>query len=93
MRMLLIHCFRVSADGNCLYNNVSIHLVGNENLNLVLRLLTSIELCEHCEHYQQVIQGIVNSTIFSNNLTATKQIFHFEYIDELNIIECLVNPI
>ena len=43
--------FRTTDDGNCLYNAVSISLIGNEKLSKVLRLLTSNELFENASYY------------------------------------------
>ena len=41
----------VIGDGNCLYNAVSVLLVGNERLSLALRLLAAAELCLHAHIY------------------------------------------
>lgn len=35
---------KVSGDGNCLFNAISVCMVGNESLAIVLRLLTAAEL-------------------------------------------------
>jgi hypothetical protein len=35
---------KVSGDGNCLYNSISVILIGNQRLSASLRLLTAIEL-------------------------------------------------
>lgn len=86
-------CHRVSADGNCLYNAVSIGLVGNEDLSLILRLLTSIELFEHYKHYQMSVQKTIINHSFSNDLSAIKQLFHFESVENLTDINELVKSI
>ena len=43
--------FESTGDGNCLFNSVSILLLGDESLNGVLRLLTVSELFAHSEFY------------------------------------------
>lgn len=43
--------FKSSGDGNCLYHSASLILVGNEDLHLLLRLLTAIELFLHASYY------------------------------------------
>ena len=42
---------KTSGDGNCLYRSASLILVGNEDLHLLLRLLTGIELFLHASYY------------------------------------------
>ena len=42
---------KTSGDGNCLYHSASLILVGNEDLHLLLRLLTVIELFLHASYY------------------------------------------
>jgi len=42
---------KTSGDGNCLYRSASLILVGNEDLHLLLRLLTAIELFLHASYY------------------------------------------
>ena len=42
---------KVTGDGNCLFNCASINLVGNEDLSVVLRLLTAVELYLHADFY------------------------------------------
>jgi hypothetical protein len=44
-------CGISTGDGSCLYNSVCILFIGNENLALLLRLLTVLELLEHAEYY------------------------------------------
>ena len=41
---------KTSGDGNCLYRSASLILVGNEDLHLLLRLLTAIELFLHASY-------------------------------------------
>ena len=55
--------FRVKADGNCLYNACALGLIGNEDksLTLLLRLLTSMELFVHAEHYLEYFNQIFTS--------------------------------
>ena len=43
----------VSADGNCLYNAVSISLVGDLSVAALLRMLTASELFAHSEFYSK----------------------------------------
>ncbi|KAJ7391232.1 hypothetical protein OS493_019363 [Desmophyllum pertusum] len=42
---------KVTGDGNCLFNSASINLVGNEDLSVILRLLTAAELYLHANFY------------------------------------------
>lgn len=49
---------RVTADGNCLYNAVSLSIHGDETLHLVLRLLTSIELFVNFNKYVKRLEQI-----------------------------------
>lgn len=42
---------KVTGDGNCLFNAVSVHLVGNQRLSLALRVLTAVELYLHADFY------------------------------------------
>ena len=42
---------KTSGDGNCLYRSASLILVGNEDLHLLSRLLTAIELFLHGSYY------------------------------------------
>lgn len=42
---------KVTGNGNCLFNSASINLVGNEDLSVVLRLLTAAELYLHADFY------------------------------------------
>ena len=44
---------RTTANGNCLYNSMSIALTGDESLAASLRLLTVAELFAHSEYYAQ----------------------------------------
>ena len=46
-----IDAIKTSGDGNCLYHSASLILVGNEDLHLLLRLLTAIELFLHASYY------------------------------------------
>ena len=43
---------KTSGDGNCLYRSASRILVGNEDLHLLLRLFTAIELFLHASYYE-----------------------------------------
>ena len=43
--------FRVSGDGNCLYNAASVAIFGSENLSSLFRALTSAELFIHKDYY------------------------------------------
>ena len=69
--MLMIF-FSVSANGNCLFNAVSIALIGNESLAMDLRVLTAIELHENAtyysnySHFNEVANVLQSSS--SNNL-------------------------
>ncbi len=40
-----------TGDGNCLYNSISILLLGNESLSSILRLLTAAEMIGHADFY------------------------------------------
>ena len=40
-----------SGDGNCLYRSASLMLFGHEDVRLLLRLLTAIELFLHASYY------------------------------------------
>ena len=40
-----------TSNGNCLYNSASIILNGNEDLSLILRLLTAVELYKNAPFY------------------------------------------
>lgn len=42
---------KITANGNCLFNSVSVLLVGNEDLAFTLRLLTAAELYLHRDFY------------------------------------------
>ena len=42
---------RVTGNGNCLFNAASINLIGNEDLSVALRLLTTAELFIHADFY------------------------------------------
>ena len=42
---------KTSGDGNCLYNSASVLIQGDESTNLVLRLLTAVELYLNPEYY------------------------------------------
>jgi len=42
---------KTSGDGNCLYNSASVLIQGDESANLVLRLLTAVELYLNPEYY------------------------------------------
>ena len=42
---------KATSNGNCLYNSASIILNGNEDLSLLLRLLTTVELYENAPFY------------------------------------------
>ena len=42
---------KATSNGNCLYNSASIILNGNENLSLLLRLLTAVELYKNAPFY------------------------------------------
>ena len=42
---------KVTGDGNCLFNSVSVLLVGSEDLAATLRLLTAAELYLHQDFY------------------------------------------
>ena len=44
-------CGISTGDGSCLYNSICILFVGKENLALLLRLLTVLELLEYAEYY------------------------------------------
>ena len=41
----------VTGNGNCLFNAASINLVGNEDMSVILRLLTAAELYIHADFY------------------------------------------
>lgn len=41
----------VTGDGNCLYNCMSLILCGSEKLNIILRILTFIELFVNGNYY------------------------------------------
>ena len=42
---------RVSGDGNCLFNALSMDITGNKSLSLMLRVLTCIELMTNKHKY------------------------------------------
>ena len=42
---------KATSNGNCLYNSASIILNGNEDLSLILRLLTAVELYKNAPFY------------------------------------------
>jgi len=42
---------KTSGEGNYLYRSASLIIVGNEDLHLLLRLLTAIELFLHASYY------------------------------------------
>ena len=42
---------KATSNGNCLYNSASIILNGNEDLSLLLRLLTAVELYKNAPFY------------------------------------------
>ena len=42
---------KVTGDGNCLFNAVSVILVGNQRLSLALRVLAAVELYLHADFY------------------------------------------
>ena len=47
----LLKLFRVTADGNCLYNSCAVLLTGREKLSEKLRAVVSLELCLNSEYY------------------------------------------
>ena len=47
-------CCQSTANGSCLYNSVSIALIGNESLAVELRMATIAELLCHIEYYLQL---------------------------------------
>ena len=73
------YVFRTNADGDCLYNAVSLAPRGNEQLSHLLRALTSAELYLHSDFYSphprfialfatEKSSGLVD-TYFSHSLT------------------------
>ena len=87
--------FRISGDGNCLYNAVSMHLVGDESLNLILRLLSSVELFSYCDHYKTIIDTLYQNftQTFPNKMTMLNAIFRFsstkDLTEETHIIDLI----
>ena len=79
MKIISIN-FRVTADGNCLYNAVSIYLCGDERLHLVLRLLTTIELYTNWKYHNQELDRIIAG---QNKLGIIRSMFHFFSTDVL----------
>ena len=73
-QLLCISCLstRVGGDGNCLFNAVSILLIGDVTLAYTLRVLTAAELYTQAEwyashsHFDNVSKALINSS--SNNL-------------------------
>ncbi len=51
MHFNIIIIFRVTGDGNCLFNSCSISLIGDESLSIYLRCLTSIEMFKFSSYY------------------------------------------
>lgn len=49
-------CLRTSADGNCLFNSVSILLCGDERLAAELRTRTAVELSAYSEEYEDLLE-------------------------------------
>ena len=47
---------KTTGDGNCLYNMISISIIGNESLNQILRALTFFTLCILKESFIQILQ-------------------------------------
>ena len=43
--------YRVTGNGNCLFNACSIVLIGDESLSVYLRCLTTIEMFKHASYY------------------------------------------
>ena len=41
----------MSTNGDCFYNSASLSLIENENLSIVLQILTSIELYDNSKYY------------------------------------------
>ena len=70
--------YRVSGNGNCLFNACLIALIGDERIPIYLRCLTSIEMFSHSSYYadHSIIFGhswhgkpTNENTIFSNTLS------------------------
>ena len=44
-----------TGDGNCLFNSVSIGLIGDESLGTFLRLITVLHAVQHFDHYMEAV--------------------------------------
>lgn len=55
-----IHAISVAANGNCIFNAISLALTGTENNACILRLYTCLEMVKYRSFYEEM-KGIVNS--------------------------------
>ena len=44
-----------TGDGNCLFNSVSIGLIGDESLGTSLRLMAVLHAVQHFDHYMEAV--------------------------------------
>lgn len=93
-------CGQSTADGSCLYNSVSIALIGNESLAIELRIATIAELLGHIEYYLQlpVFQSDVaysNTALDEGNQSNTRYPKIKKYLKELaeNCSICAYSPL
>ena len=80
--------FRVSPNGNCLYNATSIYLVGHEKLHMVLRLLTSLELLLNKDYYKNMIETMSHDN-FSKRASMIESLFSFDTTKDASDIDNL----
>ena len=64
---------QVTGDGNCLFNSMSVALVGNESMSVELRVRTCIELNENCDAYEQCPEHHELRFVSPSVATACKQ--------------------
>ena len=54
------HIIDVNADGNCLFNSISICMVGSEYLATILRLFAVLQAVIHFDRYTDKVYKQVN---------------------------------
>ena len=92
VNLLYVYFSRISTDGNCLYNAVSMYLNNTEELHLILRLLTTIEMFLNWNYYASVIERMVaESKVSQNKLAMIKTMFRFTSADNLTSVTDLCN--
>ncbi|CAG8594749.1 3522_t:CDS:1 [Diversispora eburnea] len=87
-------CYKSTEDGNCLFNSVSLLIIGNEEKSMQLRFATIIELMKYARHYLN-IPIFKKSIIYSDLAFQTAEKFNdkekefdkqFVFIQELHLM-------